>query len=354
MAASVKQQIVHESEAQRQHVRLPLPAVAVIDGKSYETKDLSSGGVSVLNITGNFSAGDKIPLHIKLPFAGFSLDLGIDAEILHYDASNKSLGCRFIELGTEQLSLINHALKAFMAGDIVAFGDVLNVSSRDNFVKARKSVSPGAEVPFDLKRQLPGLAVIGLIGLVAAFFIVSNIYESVFVLKTPVAYVSGPAIEARAASEGLFKSALAADTVTVKPGQTIGSVQTGTGLNTATTAIQSTCDCLLVQKFRHDGEFVGAGEKVLSMIPVDATPWIIATVSPVEAEKLSINNKTTIGIAGSRTEFTGRVVDIRMGEAVPAFAGNQPAQPSVQVKIVPDQKLPIDLMGRPARVSFSL
>ena len=41
-------QLVHETEAQRQHIRISLPASIHIDGKNYTLADWSVGGISVI------------------------------------------------------------------------------------------------------------------------------------------------------------------------------------------------------------------------------------------------------------------------------------------------------------------
>src|SRR5688572_30040357 len=130
MNNALKQKIVHESEAQRQHVRLPFPAKAEINGTIYATKNMSPGGVSIENITGDFRAGKEIPLTLKIPFDNFSLDIHVQAEILHYDAQQRTLGCRFVNLDANHVSLFNHILRAFLAGDAVASGDIINIVTR--------------------------------------------------------------------------------------------------------------------------------------------------------------------------------------------------------------------------------
>jgi hypothetical protein len=115
--------IVHESEAQRQFIRLKLPARATLGGIQYQVNDLSAGGLSLLSVQTPPKAGEKFPLELTLPFQDYSMDVQLEAEVEHYDADQKMLGCRFVNLNASQLSVLNHVLRAFIAGDVVAAGD---------------------------------------------------------------------------------------------------------------------------------------------------------------------------------------------------------------------------------------
>lgn len=341
-----QQQIVHESEAQRQHVRLPIPAVVEIDGVTYATKDLSSGGISVLDVKGSYTQGQNISLRLVLPFKNFSLDTVVDAEVLYANAAEGILGCQFVALDAEQLSLINHALKAFMVGDLVSAGDILSVAGRDNFVKQRKAAVK-IEGGMDMKKSVAGVAVFLVLGVAALAFIGSNVYSSLFTVKSADAYVSGPVVDVRAPSAGVFKSELAADVVTVQPGQVMASIN---GVK-----VSSPCDCYISEHSHLDGDVIATGDKLVSLVPVNAQPWVIANVDTALSTRIGPNNRVVVSVAGSDVEYTGSVSDIKAGATVGTAVADTAYFPKpAQVKIVLDQKLPVDTVNRPASVVFSL
>lgn len=342
MEKAKQNQVAHESETQRQHVRLPMPARVTIGGKKYEIKDLSSGGVAVKDIEGEFKRGQKIPLRLKLPFGSFALDAHFEAEVQHYNTKEKSLGCVFTNLTTEHISLLNHMLKAYLAGDIVAAGDLLGIASRDNFTKARKQPAINAGV-HDFKRQIPGLLAIGLGGIVIALFILGNLYTSLFIVKAADAAVSAPVAELRPAADGIFHAKLDPGLSLVEPGQVIGEV--------AGAALKSPCRCYIVSRNAADGAFVSAGRPVITLAPVDAVPWITAQVDPADALKINTETKASISVFGSKTEYTGHVTGMESGLADSAQAY---AVKPVMVRIETAQKLPVGLVNRPAAVSFSV
>ena len=87
--SDVAQQIVHESETQRQHVRVHLPAQIEFANKSYDVSDLSAGGLSVRNVEGSFAKLQHISFVLILPFTDLKLYINLDAQVQYHDAANK-------------------------------------------------------------------------------------------------------------------------------------------------------------------------------------------------------------------------------------------------------------------------
>ncbi len=337
-----KLNVIHESETQRQFVRLPIPAQVVINGETYEVNDISSGGLSVEGVLHDVKENTVIVLSLTLPFTSFSLDVTIEAEVLYYDESNKRLGCQFVNVTADQVSLLNHVVKSYMAGEIVKSGDLLNVAARENFVNPRKKASTDKIPVISIKKQLPRLLMVGVLGLVALSFIVGNIYDSLFILKSNEAIVKGSEIQVRSADQGIFISKLSADVRSVSKRQEIGSVNGND--------IKSPCDCLVTQIHRQDGEFVIPGDQIVSLVPKESAPWIVTTMKPADASRLGLNNPAKISIAGTKLEMSGKVASIKANAPNGGYYGPQ----MVQIRIMPDEKLPIDLIGRPAKVVFEI
>ncbi len=354
--------VVHESEAQRQHVRVQIPAQAEIAGKRYEVRDLSVGGVSLVGVIGSFRKNDSVAVNLVLPFGDFSLDVSLDSKVQHYDADARSLGLRFDNLTPVQVSILSHVLKAFLAGDIVESGDILAVAARDNFVKVRKQKGASDQkADFDIRRQLPGLLLIGTLGLIAAFLILNSLFERVFVLKSNQGAVVGPVVQLAAPSAGLVKRLVPANTVAVKIGQPLFSIETSidtTGAAAQPATIVSPCECFLSQSRAQSGEYVQTGAPVMDLIPVSAEPMIVMTLEPRDADRVVIDGRVSIRIPGANEIIQGKVVQIETNLASVLASrpsetfGAMPAFPSVVARIRPDQKLPAGLIGRPAYAEF--
>tara|TARA_B100001989_G_C24539203_1_gene466494 strand:+ start:1050 stop:2084 length:1035 start_codon:yes stop_codon:yes gene_type:complete len=341
MGQSEIKNIVHESETQRQFVRLPVPAKARIDEKEYDVKDLSSGGLSVVKVGKEYEDGTIVPLELFLPFSAFSLEVVIDTEVKYYDAKDKMLGLQFVNVTQDQVALLNHVMKSFMAGEIVRSGDLLNVAARENFVTERKKNSTNKTPVVNVSRQIPGLLVISTLGILAATFIALNLYDSLFTLRSSNALVQGAEIQVRAVSQGMFQSKLAPDAKDVSEREEIGAVN-GDDL-------KSPCNCIISQVHRQDGEFVIPGDPILTLVPKESSPWIVATVKASDANKLSLKNEAHISIAGTAMDVKGYVASIK---AVSSPALDGLGTRMAEVRIIPEQNLPVELSGRPAKVVF--
>lgn len=346
MNAITTLQVSHESETQRQYPRFALPARVTLNGKEYAVKNLSTGGVAVRGIEG-LGKGKQVSLELKLPFSSFSFGLQLRAEAQYYDAAEKVLGFRFVDQGPEQISFLNHTIKAFIAGDVVSADNLLNIAQRNNFTKARAAANSNRVAP-SFARQLPGLLLVLAIGALVITLIVGNLYNSLFVVRADNAAVAGPALAVRAPEEGIFHSRLDGHPALVQQGEVIGTV---TSLNGGTTTtLQSPCYCYVAKTYAATGDLTQPGQQVVSLVPVDAKPWIVAELDPQQAKKVGPDSVATISVFGARTPITGHVVSMESSLSDTRTGSDK----DTLVKITADQKLPVDFVNRQASVSFDI
>lgn len=367
--ATNEQQIVHESEAQRQFVRIQMPAKAELNGSEYAVRDLSSGGIGLLDVTGDYRKGQTLEIVLNLPFNDFALDVRLEGQVQNFDSKTKVLGCRFTNLTTRQISLLNHVLKSFIAGDVIASGDIINVVSRDNFVRVRNQKSAA---PVDGKnlivRQIVPMAAIGVLALLALFVIGGNIFEGTALVKSANAVVTADVVTVRTATDGIVTTLLAKDAVTVDRGAALASVSSSgaagssvgpTQPTAGSTQLTSPCDCFVARRYAEEGTFITAGSPIVSLIPKDAQAWVSVTMDMQDIQRLSVDDRAVVEISGANVKVSGRVAQIESNTgpfAAAAFGAvaGQSLLPGAVVKIKLDQKVPIDLIGRPAQVTFQL
>lgn len=342
MTALTDVQVVHESETQRQHVRLSIPGRALLQGKKYEVRNLSAGGIALEGVAGSLAPGTIIHLDLMLPFNGFSLVMGVEAEVRHHDAREKLLGCRFINLGTQQVSFLAYVIKSFIGGEVVSAGGLLNVAARNNFTKPRVHANRNKTPGFG--RQLPGLLLVALLGLLIVAFITENLYNSIFIVQAKDAVVAGPSLAVRAPAAGAVQYRLDPGLVVVKKGQVLGSVTPAGG---SASSLVSPCDCYVTRKLAAEGALAIQGEKVIALAPVDAVPWIVAEVDPSAGMKIKPSSTASVSVFGSNAKYTGRVSSVES-----ALVESGAESKAVRMKIVLDQKLPVDYINRLALVTF--
>jgi alginate biosynthesis protein Alg44 len=345
-------QIVHESESQRQFVRIRMPAKVGMNGEIYALRDLSSGGLAVLDVDGTFEKGKVVSMELILPFNDFTLDVQLEAQIQNFDAPNKTIGARFINLSKQQISLLNHVIKSFIAGDVVEGGDILSVVARDNFVRVRKQDGSSSETAAPkLSRQAIPLFFIVLLGVLGALTIGNSVYQSAFTIKTPDGVVEGETVNLTSTQDGHFKSSLAEGAISVKTGEVVGTISTVFGKEIP---VSSPCDCFIFETLAKDGEQVKAGQALATLAPTDGDPIVKVQMDTVTVQRLKMSAIPTISIAGDAFDRTGRIIEIKSSLSgnsnSTAIAGFQ--APFVNVTIRANQRIPADLIGRPAQVTF--
>lgn len=347
--------IVHESETQRQFVRLQLPAMADIKGNRFTVRDLSSGGMAIKDINKSAIKGEILDVSLMLPFADFSLDIEIKAEVQHIDKKTDIAGCRFIDLNANQVSILNHVIKAFMAGDLIGANDIINVVSRENFVNVRKHPNNHNDSILDKVKRFTIYGLVTLATLALAFFIIGNIIEKLYVLKTPHGQVQATTVEILSPQSGVFTAVTAAGIKSVKTGQVIGRIKSqnitgSTGGNT-TTDILSPCDCFITEQFALNGEYRPQNTPVFTLLPQDSAITVHAKVNVSDVHRLTIGTEVTINISGEISPIHGSIIDIKTNND-PALTLE--AKPTAIVIIQPNRKLSNDTIGRPVFLEFHL
>lgn len=347
-------QIVHESEAQRQHVRIEIPAHAEIDGKVYKVENLSSGGLKIKGIIGRFREGEKVDLALYLAFKNFSLKVDLKAKIEHFSNLNQTMGCRFIELAPSQISILNYVLKSYMSGAVIVEGDILNIVSRDNFTRARKEETHKLQQNDLLslfKRALPML-IIALIGLISVSFILGNVFEQLSIVKSYRGIVKSEVIKVRANSEGLFRSLVDENTDRVSLGQPLAeihgevmapSMDGKANFVKRVETVRSPCDCFVVYQHVRTGEFRSLGEPIFKLIPTSTEPWVEMTVHPEQAQRIETKDEVNLRIGGDVRTLKGKVIDLSLSDE---------DVPQAIVKVRPERVLPANLIGRPVYAEF--
>lgn len=344
-------QVTHESETQRQFVRLQLPANALIDGKHYNINDLSSGGMSIRHAEKDFSKGQLLEFTLLLPFADFSLDVDLKAEIQHIDKKANIAGCRFVDLTTNQVSILNHVIKAFMAGDLINADSVINVVARENFVNVRQHK---AHQDGGIASQIKKYGIYCLIAfaiLALSTFIINNIMEKLFIIKSPYGAVVTQEIEILTPQSGVFTAALTGGVRSIKKGQVIGYISpVNDESENDPLKIVSPCDCFITSQHLLEGEFKPENTAIFTLAPQKGDILVNVTVPVEQAHKLNIGTQVVFDISGNNDFAKGAVQSIQLKKENPVFNTEQQAN----IIIKPEKPLTLDSLNKPVFVEFHL
>jgi len=370
MNTAVNANVVHESEAQRQHARVKIPAKLRFFGPDrtpVEARviDLSAGGLA-------FNAG-QLPLKVgevykaRLQFVIDNLGLAMDVElqIRSFDRETGRAGCQFQNLEPRDISTLRHLITSHLAGDIVSVGEMLATLQRDNFTKARKVKDGGhGMTPFGRLRAVTFSLAIFLVGLVAFGFIFKSVYGMYFVSHAQAGLVSVPAMNITMPRDGTVQSLIKDDGVAAKGAplatfstsmldvlkghlddnqlqpakveELFGKQMTGT--------LTSPCDCTVAQQLVADGQYASKGDVIFQLVPRNSEANVEARFSYRQFGEVLPGSTVSFQIAGEDK--------IRSGKIVSSTSLNSADLSSdIRVQIKPDEPLNSAFAGRPVEVN---
>ena len=370
MNTAVNANVVHESEAQRQHARVKIPAKLRFFGPDrtpVEARviDLSAGGLA-------FNAG-QLPLKVgevykaRLQFVIDNLGLAMDVElqVRSFDRETGRAGCQFQNLEPRDISTLRHLITSHLAGDIVSMGEMLATLQRDNFTKARKVKDGGhGMTPFGRLRAVTFSLAIFLVGLTAFGFIFKSVYGMYFVSHAQAGLVSVPAMNITMPRDGTVQSLIKDDGVAAKGAplatfstsmldvlkghlddnqlqpakveELFGKQMTGT--------LTSPCDCTVAQQLVADGQYASKGDVIFQLVPRNSEANVEARFSYRQFGEVLPGSTVSFQIAGEDK--------IRSGKIVSSTSLNSADLSSdIRVQIKPDEPLNSAFAGRPVEVN---
>ncbi|MCC2658193.1 MAG: type pilus assembly PilZ [Panacagrimonas sp.] len=363
--------LVHESEIQRQYVRAKVPGVlelSVPQGgtQRFRLHDLSGGGLAFDAQGHSFRVGEQYTGRIHLKLETISVAVPVRFDVRSADPSGR-VGVRFEQLDATAISTLRRVVSGFLGGELVGAGELMHTLSRNNFGPARANKpAPVQRRGFGSRfRAMAQTAVVLLLGLVALIYTAQRVDEKLFGANSTAARVSGPRFQVAMPRDGIYRSLIPADGI-VKKGSAIGSFQTSMfGLVNAQAleaqltqaeidkllskevqgTVTSPCDCRVLATYAADGQYVGKGQHIADLAPIEFEPYVVARFGYREAERLQPGTQVTLHINGDPLPRTGHVSQLRHDGDPDSLSQD------VVVMVTPDDNLPMDLMSRPVQVS---
>lgn len=368
--AAIAPQFVHESEAQRQYARVRIPArlFVSLDGSTHKfpVSDLSAGGFSVN--TGLESLRQGRVHNGRLVFKVDGFDFAIDVSFVprNCDSSDDRCGCEFQNLGAREVSALRYLITAFLSGEVVTAGDVLNTLSRENFTKARKSKGSHDLGFFGKLRAMIGSLIAMLIGLFALGFVASELWDIYFVTKAESAMVASEQIPVRIPKDAKVTTLVELGQE-VKAGEAIATFDApmltyvndlvGEG-NYSIGQIEelldqrvrgtltSPCNCKVINLRPAENQYMSKGEQLAVVAPMDATAHVVANFLFEQGEKLEEGQRVTLRLPNG-VEQTGHITSLYVNSEARGGAIDV-----ISASIESDQPLPTGAIGRPIGVTI--
>lgn len=370
MNTAVNANVVHESEAQRQHARVRIPAkLRLLNGQPnaplVRVEDLSAGGLSYVAPSNLRPAVGEI-VRGRLQFLIDNLGLAMDValQVRSVDSASGRIGCQFQHLEAQDIATLRHLITSHLSGDIVSMGEVLATLQRDNFTKARKVKDSGSGMSaFGRLRAVTFSAGIFVVGLVAFGFVAKSVYGMYFVSHSTSGLVSVPTMDVTMPRDGTVTS-LVAPNGQVSKGAPLASFNTSMldvlkgnldpdemqpakieelfGRQLAGT-LTSPCDCVIGKQLVANGQYAAKGDVIFQMIPRNIAATVDARFTYRQFADVQPGARVNFQVAGEEGTHSGKIV---------SSTALSPADLSsdLRVQIQPDESLSSSLAGRPVEV----
>ncbi|GHT85742.1 mannuronan synthase [Betaproteobacteria bacterium] len=325
--------VLHESETQRQHARIRIPAEISFDGPggraiTLPLVDLSASGFSFNAANVLIKAGDHYPGVLIFAIDKLSLSVKVEFQVRKLGGSDGRVGCQFHNLGTREISTLRQLITAHLSGDLISAGELLTTLQRDNFTKPRRDDSAGHISPLARLRAVAVSLGVLVVGLAAFAFAGNALYQVYFISSAVSAIVVYPSVQVAIPRDGTIQSLIGEDGI-VRKGAPIatfnasvldllkGSLQESdlaparvTELSTTQIkgTLTSPCDCGLVRQVVADGQYAGKGDVVFELAPRDAQAGIEARFPYKKFTAVQPGTAVNFRVAGEDQWLPGHIV----------------------------------------------
>ncbi|MBF8721482.1 MULTISPECIES: PilZ domain-containing protein [Pseudomonas] len=368
MNTAVNANVVHESEAQRQHVRVRIPAKLRYLDRNRETHDvkvddLSAGGLS-FHTNKPLNVGDVLRGRLQFTVDNLGLSMDVEFQVRSYQ-SNGRTGVQFQNLEPRDVATLRHIITTFLSGEMIDVGGVLSTLQRDNFTKARKQKDNGSGLSaFGRLRAVTVSLGVFVVGVAAFGFIAKSLYGMYFVSHAEAGVVAVPTTNVTMPRDGTVQSLVESGGQVVK-GAPLASFSTSmldmlkghlddSQLEPAKVeelfgkqlsgTLTSPCDCVVSRQLVNDGQYAAKGQPIFQLIPRTSNPMIEARFSYRQFDQVKPGTRVQFQIAGEDDVRTGQIVSS-------ANLNSEDLASDIRVQIKPDGALPAELAGRPASVN---
>ncbi|QRM30600.1 PilZ domain-containing protein [Microvirga sp. VF16] len=339
--------ITHEAEVQRQHPRYRIPIRCIHNGTQISVIDVSVGGIGLR--TGSFGVkpGRVFELTLVFPFSGYELSLPINAEVRYVAEEHSRAGLRFVDVSPRQHNLLRFVLDAYLAGEIVDAGDVLDVAARRNEGKTRDVPQRPQPQGFFAQLTHHGRSAAGYVGVGVATilligFIGMGIFERMYIIPAQSAQITADLVTVPAPSNGQVTFIAAGNEV--KSGEPLLTIQ---GPQGTSVVIDSPCNCIVQTRYSRAANFVREGAPILALREKTSTPYVTASIPHDQLLRFYRGASAVIEYADGTRVRESQI------ERLPSLASDAASTGPFIVKLAPGRELEMSSIGQPVSVVFN-
>jgi alginate biosynthesis protein Alg44 len=350
-------QIIYEAEVHRHHVRLKIPIQAEVDGVRYHVDDWSVGGFAVESAMTSRQPDERFSVRLIFPFEEFEMSMRLDVRVVYVDHEHGRFGCAFLGLSKEQVAVFRHLVEAYLSGEVVSAGDLLQIKSGLGADHRRSPLevldgTDDEEPPAATVRRYGAIAASASVALILLVLVALGLKERFFTVTAETAQVDAPLREVRAPDDGYFL-ALVQSGAAVKTGEMLGTLRMRDG---SILALESPCDCVVLELFDDGGEVLRAGDPLLALIDAGEPMMIRAQLPLDQVERLEVGDRAEITMHGRPEPLAGEIVRIdlrpRLERLRRSATDLEVSERRAQVLVRPDRQLTVEDFGALVRLRF--
>ena len=228
--------VIYETPSRRQYFRVSAPAEVTFGGRTWPTKDWSSGGFSVEPYDGPAAPGDRLPVRFALDFQGFAISFTSDAKILR--RQGERMAAEFIGLGEREHHLLRYFTSALISGQMAPVEGVLKNLDRPVTKIATNPPAVSAAPVRNAIRRISAAILYLVIGLAILGFVVLTILGNVTHVNVQTAVTSAPLEQVISADVGVISEMNVTPNMAVRAGQPLFRVDSETSVRNVQQARQ--------------------------------------------------------------------------------------------------------------------
>ena len=80
--------------------------------------------------------GERFPVKLIFMFEDFDMTMRFDPRMVYADQDHGRFGCAFLGLSQQQMEVFRYLVDAYLSGEVVSAGDILQLRARDNTASA--------------------------------------------------------------------------------------------------------------------------------------------------------------------------------------------------------------------------
>lgn len=318
---------------QGEHPLLDIPFVVGIDGRQFKGERLSLVAAEITGLMDPALDGATRLMRFMFPFKGFSVTLEVLGQFQSLDREQGHATVTFVDPAGAHLPQLRHLINSYIAGDLVALGEVIGVAPSLPS-PAHRAAASAKGLTFGRILGGAGLA-LATLALLAA--VGSLAYTRIFTqaLAAPGLVVQdGMTLTATAAGQVDYVNTAAAK------GEVAYTIRASSG---EMLSIAMPCDCTATALAATVGATVNTGQPMLSVHTADAPAVLTATVPAADVLTLAFADHVSAALAdGSKITAS---ID-------PASLRAEPGAAGLPIRLIPETSLATNQIGQLAKLTI--